>query len=775
MLIYMFTQQTLTSLCGYCASSLESPPATRSTVNTMATKRLDEHTLPPEEATLVVGANSNVSAGAAATAPADPLAHFIDSPTLEEAVENVKSKPQLCFVTQVSCFGSRVQQVSTGKLGLVRTVVEIEDDKVGLRSPAFAPPTVVLQAEKRKVEVILDGAIDGGKLRVGQVAQSTLEDLVPVPAIFVRFSRLVGAQHLNGRVGILQSVAPNDAGRWAVIINLNGEAKLLKPENLVVPCDQASASALWIAEVLCWEQSMGVTGNHPRMFQMLTPAYAACDTAAACTTVTDLKQVLGQSEHLCAIMQEYSTLLHHFAVAHTSIRAHMLEYIVDRWSFGLRTVIYDKVGSSSMVDPQMQRTFQETKRGIPGALAATRAELESAAANENEKVPCMGVAIYAAMATHTRNDDGLERLRDCLDSIVAQVVPPDAVVIAWSAGKKYLDRTVAELERFEMQSKSGKIFFIPPLDKVGGGGVQAKSQFQHYRAVNHLIQTKLVPADTTATKMMLFSDDDDIWDELRVLYTKLTITNHFASRSGKPASFLFSYCQTNGGHLKYGSITEAVLAGTFMTRLDSVGSGGWKSSDDGKSCEVVSKTVYSTTESYSLENDGERSWEYWAAATPVETFKTFFEIDAEGKFFDDPFCDLAFATYVERNTVLMDCTSDTQCRLQEDSLHTPAHRNRFLCPIMYVHRRTDTGMSNSGRGGGDVSWAIRREIEKMVLMSIGDANGDHFRRRIRQWVRSSCNTSGLSGAPLKTELTSVLKSMVKPDHTYHNVLDRMVF
>ncbi|EDQ84787.1 uncharacterized protein MONBRDRAFT_39141 [Monosiga brevicollis MX1] len=210
--------------------------------------------------------------------------------------------------------------------------------------------------------------------------------------------------------------------------------------------------------------------------------------------------------------------------------------------------------------------------------------------------------IIACMASHITDKYRLQALDRCLASIQRQTVSPQHVIISWSCGTEMRASCELVLAKFAFTTlyNQGK-----------------RSQFEHYARINKYLQTE-IPFAAGEDVRLLFSDDDDLWDSLRVEQ----VLNAVQDDLDYAVHILPAVSPNDSPNVQanledYGNIPLAL-----MNRVVSPMSGFRPSP-------VVEGS----------------SFEFWQAAIKLEVFAQFFEL-ATDKVLSDQYCDLGFGAFL---------------------------------------------------------------------------------------------------------------------------------
>jgi hypothetical protein len=200
--------------------------------------------------------------------------------------------------------------------------------------------------------------------------------------------------------------------------------------------------------------------------------------------------------------------------------------------------------------------------------------------------------IYGATACHVSSLHNLGLLCGCLQSVFKQTRRMDLFCISWSAEAAVLQQTRAVFDTFQREFADRQIsvkFLYQP---------NRCQQFQHYQHIHEFITSTPGFDDRS---LILFGDGDDAWDKDRVGWMQ-----HFACQSHK----------------------DVVVANWYVGQYpDDNGMLVW---------EILNHT------------DVDATFEYWTAIIRFHVFTKFFRGLPDPHYLQSPYCDLAFATFLQK-------------------------------------------------------------------------------------------------------------------------------
>jgi hypothetical protein len=198
--------------------------------------------------------------------------------------------------------------------------------------------------------------------------------------------------------------------------------------------------------------------------------------------------------------------------------------------------------------------------------------------------------IYGATACHVSSLHSLDLLRrGCLQSVLEQTNRMDLFCVSWSAEAAVLQQTrdVFDLFQREFADRRISVKFLYQPDRC--------QQFQHYQNIHEFITSTPGFDDRS---LIIFGDADDCWASDRVRWMQ-----HFARQSHK----------------------DVVVASWYVGQYR--GEQVW---------EVLDFTGDDAT------------FEYWTAIIRFHVFTKFFRGLPNPHYLQSPYCDLAFATFLEK-------------------------------------------------------------------------------------------------------------------------------
>jgi hypothetical protein len=200
--------------------------------------------------------------------------------------------------------------------------------------------------------------------------------------------------------------------------------------------------------------------------------------------------------------------------------------------------------------------------------------------------------IYGATACHVSSLDNLDLLFGCLRSVFNQAQRMDLFCGSWSAEAAVLRQTRAVFDIFqgEFASEGISVEFLYQPDRC--------QQFQHYQHIHEFITSTPGFDDRS---LILFGDGDDCWASDRVRWMQ-----HFARQSHK----------------------DVVVTNWYVRDFQRL---------PGLEYEV-----------YVTPNYMGDTFEYWTAIIRFHVFTKFFRGLPNPHYLQSPYCDLAFATFLEK-------------------------------------------------------------------------------------------------------------------------------
>jgi hypothetical protein len=314
--------------------------------------------------------------------------------------------------------------------------------------------------------------------------------------------------------------------------------------------------------------------------------------------------------------------------------------------------------------------------------------------------------LICAMAVHIEKGptNPLKKFQECMSSILSQHVLPKFIFIGWSADEdsRHAVKTCLENSRNLLKQRAAA---------AGGGSniidiynTSKMSQFEHYMQISEHLDRLSVAGELKGGDVRLaFSDGDDLWDEVRILFMKNMIAT----------SLLKTKPQCDDTSLLF-PITTMTIPGVTVERPSEVprslalGECGI-SFDQGDLDKVQSSSFLHAKKLL----DGE-PFEYHQCCVSLKVFSTFFKMiqtNGASGVLRHSFCDLVFSQWIQAHGIQI-------C----DSKHL--NSSGIVTPWCYLKRNDSNGMTFSAVNQ-DVEESPDnpdiKAVKKLLVLSIVDS------------------------------------------------------